>query len=85
MPQSWLDHVVDTRWIYDPDGDRAFYQVKNYIYDPTGTCKYRQNNNRWYTMDGGQAAYYVQDDWIYTIQGQPKFQYKQISATSVWD
>jgi hypothetical protein len=64
------------RWIYDTEGKPVFYPEGQRIYaTQTGTCEFCENGGWWYHMERGAAAYYVEDDQVFTPDGRPAFHY----------
>jgi hypothetical protein len=72
----WEKDQMPTRWIYDTAGKPAYYQEGKNIYAaPTGACEFCKNGGWWYQMKSGVAAYYVENDQVFTPDGEPAFHY----------
>jgi hypothetical protein len=66
------------RWLYTTDGKPAFYQNGKYLYSAyKNQCEYYADdeNKYFYPMDGGGPAFFVNNNWLYTMSGEASFYY----------
>lgn len=65
--------MSDVIWYFTPTGEAALYQEGKYVYDPSGTCQYWEDNGWWFAMPGGAASFFRSDNWLFSSDGQAAY------------
>lgn len=63
------------RWIYAVGGKPAFHQVGDNIYEG-GRRVYYVSERWWFPSSGGQGAFHVDGNWIFSMDGKPTYYYE---------
>lgn len=67
---------MKARWILKPSGDRAFYQVGQYIFTRGEQIAYHLVENRWYEVPSGQVSFQVSGEQVFTPTGDLAYCYE---------
>jgi hypothetical protein len=67
--------MSDVRWLYKPSGEATHYQVGDNIYRPNGKHDYYVSGTTVFDAKTGNAAFYISDNWLFTMDGQQALYY----------
>jgi hypothetical protein len=61
------------RWLYTSEGEARYYQDGDYIYSEEDNCRYYVSKGWWRDIRTDDAAFYVADNWVYSLDGKPTY------------